>query len=89
MTASGARTRIAKMTHVRTPSDPGTMRTTLLLVAALALVAFTPTIAAADPNPCPTNCWEPEPCGWGPDMRKDPDGWADFMVDCATDLLPR
>lgn len=54
----------------------------VLLVAALTLVTFVPTPAAAEPGPCPSKCEPPVPCGWAPDIRKDPVGWAEWAAGC-------
>lgn len=73
------------------------MRTTLLVLAVVGLLALTPGLATAgpklpvigDPNsPCPNNCWAPEPCGWGPAIT-DPEAWVEFYTDCAEDEFLR
>ena len=65
------------------------MKAALIALTALALVVAAPAAVQAQ-DPCPSDCAPPEPCGWGPDLRKDPDGWVLFYVDCVEDeiLLP-
>lgn len=63
------------------------MKATLLVFAAIALIAAGPGLATAA-DPCPSNCAPPEPCGWAPDVRKDPTGFVAHYVRCAEDQLP-
>ncbi len=57
------------------------MKTPLVALAALALLASAPGVVEAQ-DPCPSHCEPPEPCGWPPDLRKYPVQWAEFWVDC-------
>lgn len=58
---------------------------TLLVLVGLVALTFVPATAVAE-GPCPSNCTPPEPCGWAPDIRKDPVGWANWASDCVDSL---
>lgn len=65
------------------------MRSVLIatLLATTLLLAVPGLAAAAPDGPCPSDCEPPALCGWAPDVRKDPVGYAEFWADCAGDLL--
>jgi hypothetical protein len=58
---------------------------TILVLLGLAALAFVPATALADP--CPSNCTPPVPCGWAPDIRKDPVGWAEWAAECPGEIV--
>lgn len=62
------------------------MKTALLLTIGLLALTLVPATAVAE-GPCPSNCTPPEPCGWAPDIRKNPSAWASWAADCAGDVV--
>jgi hypothetical protein len=65
-------------------ADPGgtILKTILLALALVATATILPVAAAAPEDPCPNHCTPPYPCGWAPDVRKDPVGYANWAVRC-------
>jgi hypothetical protein len=69
------------------------MKLAIALSLGLVALAFTVPVAAAEPGPCPGggySCSPPILCGWAPDVKKDPVGYAEFWVECLADrtVLP-
>ncbi|HEX2021526.1 MAG TPA: hypothetical protein VHH36_02355 [Candidatus Thermoplasmatota archaeon] len=62
------------------------------LLVAFSLVALATLLpaAAAEPGPCPGggySCEPPYPCGWAPDVRRDPVGYVEWETRCVRTIV--